>query len=81
MIEIPTQQCPSWAHNILGVRAYEVSIIWVTQLKSLNRILKLDMKQKKISVNALISDNKFKAFLKEESSSQVLEVKYFTVNI
>ena len=35
------------------------------------------MKQKKISVNALISDNKVKAFLKEEASSQVLEVKIF----
>ena len=64
MLEIPTQQCPSWAHNILGVRAYGVSIIWVIQLKSLNRILKLDIKQMKISVNALLSDNKSNAFLK-----------------
>ena len=64
MIEIPTQQCPSWAHNILGVRTYGVSIIWVIQLKSLNRILKLDLKETKSSVNALILDNKVKAFVK-----------------
>ena len=64
MLEIPTQQCPSWAHNIPGVRAYGVSIIWVIHLKSLNRILKLDIKQKKISVNALISDDKVNTFLK-----------------